>query len=88
MLGGQQMPSPCCLPCNKVDQGLMALGLPALHEAVEHTMHADLLTVDLMLTLQDVIAEVTQHMLELNEARKHVRAHPTKKHICSCCSMQ
>ena len=66
----------------------MALGLPARHEAVEQTMHADLLTVDWMLTLQDVIEEVTQHMLELNEARKQVWAHPTKKHICSCCSVQ
>ena len=66
----------------------MALVLPALQEAVEQTKHADLLTVDLMLTLQDVVEEVTQHMLELDEAWKQVRAHPKEKHISSCCSVQ
>ena len=62
--------------------------LPALQEAVERTVHACLLMVDSMLILQDVIEEVTQHMLELDEAWKQVRAHPTTKHVCSCCSVQ
>ena len=67
----------------------MELLLPALQDAVEWTVHAPLLTVDWMLVcLQEVVVEATQRALELEEGWKQVRAHPTKKHICSCCSVQ
>ena len=88
------MLDPSCLPCNKVNQGvrqlclLMALVVPALQEAGEGTLHAYLLTADLMLILQDVVEEVTQRMLELEKGWEQVRAHPTKRHICFCCSVQ
>eukprot|EP00891_Asterochloris_glomerata_P001791 jgi/Astpho2/1791/Aster-07551 len=37
---------------------------------------------------KEVVVEATQRALELEEGWKQVRAHPTKKHICSCCSVQ
>ena len=63
--------------------------LLALQEAVEWTVHAYQLNADLVLMcLQDVVEEATQRMLELHEGWKQIRAHPMKKHTCSCCSVQ
>ena len=51
-------------------------------------VHTCLHTADLVPALQDVVEEATQRMLELHEGWKQVRAHPMKKHVCSCCSVQ